>query len=57
MFHGLGQVIVVSILYGTIQMLWYMLTLVISSVITGCLMAFITSLIIKKLPEKLVNNS
>lgn len=56
-FHGLGQVIVVSILYGTIQMLWYMLTLVISSVITGCLMAFITSLIIKKLPEKLVNNS
>ena len=56
-FHGLGQVIVVSILYGTIQMLWYMLTLVISSVITGCLMAFLTSLIIKKLPEKLVTNS
>ena len=53
-FHGLGQVLVVSILYGTIQMMWYMLVLVISGAITGILMAIVTSLLIKKLPERLV---
>ena len=53
-FHGLGQVLVVSILYGTIQMMWYMLVLVISGAITGVLMAIVTSLLIKKLPERLV---
>ena len=54
-FHGLGQVLVVSILYGTIQMMWYMLVLVISGAITGVLMAIVTSLLIKKLPERLVD--
>ena len=53
-FHGLGQVLVVSILYGTIQMMWYMLVLVVSGAITGVLMAIVTSLLIKKLPERLV---
>ena len=53
-FHGLGQVLVVSLLYGTIQMMWYMLVLVVSGAITGVLMAIVTSLLIKKLPERLV---
>ena len=53
-FHGLGQIIVVSFLYGTIQMLWYMLILAVSGVITGILMAFVSSLLISKLPKKLI---
>lgn len=55
--HGLGQVLVVSLLYGTIQMVWYMFVIVISSVITGILMALVTSLIINKLPENLIKNN
>ena len=54
-FHGLGQVLVVSLLYGTIQMMWYMLILVVSGVITGVLMAIVTSLLISKLPERLIS--
>ena len=53
--HGLGQVLVVSLLYGTIQMVYYMFVIVISSLITGVLMALVSSLIIRKLPEKLIN--
>ena len=53
-FHGLGQVLVVSILYGTIQMMWYMLILVVSGAITGVLMAIVTSLLISKLPQRLI---
>ena len=55
-FHGLGQVLVVSILYGTIQMMWYMLILVVSGAITGVLMAIVTSLLISKLPKRLLVN-
>ncbi len=53
-FHGIGQIIVVCILYQTVQMLWYVLILAVSGTITGILMAFITSLIISKLPKKLI---
>ena len=53
-FHGLGQVLVVSLLYGTIQMMWYMLILAISGAITGILMAIVTSLLISKLPKRLI---
>ena len=53
-FHGLGQVFVVSFLYSTIQMIWYMVVLTISGIITGILMAFVTVLLIKKLPKKLI---
>lgn len=53
-FHGLGQIVVVSLLYGTIQMLWYMFVLVVSGIITGLLMASVTVLVINKLPKKII---
>ena len=53
-FHGLGQIFVVSLLYGTIQMIWYMCILVISGVITGILMASVSVLLIQRLPTKLI---
>lgn len=56
-FHGLGQVLVVCILYGTIQIVSYTLIIIISSIITGILMALVTALLIKKIPSKLINQS
>ena len=53
-FHGLGQVLVVSLIYGTIQMVWYMLVLLISGIITGVLMAMVTALLIKRLPKNFI---
>jgi len=53
-FHGLGQIFVVCILYQTIQMLYYMLILTISGIITGLLMAFVASLLLLKLPKNLI---
>lgn len=54
-FHGLGQLIIVALLYGTVQMMNYMFILIISGIITGLLMAFASVLIINKLPKRLFN--
>lgn len=54
-FHGLGQVLVVSLIYETFQMVNYAIILTISGIISGILMAFITSLLIRKLPKKYLN--
>ena len=53
-FHGIGQVVVVSMLYNTVQMMWYVFILSISGVVTGLLMAFVTAMLIKKLPKQLI---
>ena len=53
-FHGVGQVIVVSMLYNTVQMMWYVFILSISGVMTGILMAGVTAMLIKKLPHQLI---
>ena len=53
-FHGVGQVIVVSMLYNTVQMMWYVFILSISGIVTGILMAGVTSMLIKKLPNQLI---
>jgi heptaprenyl diphosphate synthase len=50
-FHGLGQVIVVAIIYKTVQMIDYVVILTISGVITGLLMAFIVNIILTKIPK------
>lgn len=55
-FHGLGQVIVVSIIYSTIQMFNYLIMLTISGIISGLLMAYISKLVIEKLPKNFINN-
>ncbi|MDY4788466.1 MAG: Gx transporter family protein [Bacilli bacterium] len=47
-FHGFGQVIVVSILYQTVYMLTYMLILTISGLISGILVAYLSKSIITK---------
>jgi heptaprenyl diphosphate synthase len=49
-FHGLGQVLVVSFVYQTLFMLNYMLLLTIAGLITGFLMAILVSLMLKRMP-------
>lgn len=55
-FHGLGQVIVVSIIYSTIQMFNYLIILSISGIVSGLLMAYVTQLVISKLPKYIVTS-
>lgn len=53
-FHALGQVIMVIILYSNIYMINYLVILEITSVISGVLTAFIASITLQKLPKRLV---
>ena len=54
-FHGIGQVLVVSIIYQTIQMFNYIIVLTISGIISGYLIALVIKLIIEKMPKSLLN--
>lgn len=48
-FHGIGQIIVVTLIYDSPGLVLYLPILMLSGVISGCLTAFITSLILLKL--------
>ena len=52
--HGLGQVLVVAILYQTIHIVSYVLILSITGAITGALVAYLSVLVIKRLPNRLI---
>ena len=49
--HGLGQVIVVSFAYQTALLMNYALALTILGIVTGIIVAWLASLILKRLPE------
>lgn len=53
-FHGIGQILVVSIIYQTVQMFNYLIILSISGIISGILMAVIVSLLLRKIPKSLL---
>lgn len=52
--HGLGQVLVVAILYQTAYIISYVLILSITGAITGVLVAYLSTLVIRRLPKRLV---
>ena len=54
LFHSLGQVLMVMILYNSVYMINYLVVLEITSVISGVLTAFIASFTLQKLPKRLV---
>lgn len=54
LFHSLGQVLMVMVLYNNIYMINYLPVLEIISIISGCLTAFISANILEKLPRKLL---
>ena len=53
LFHSLGQVLMVMILYSNVYMINYLPLLEIVSIISGCLTAFISAMLLEKLPTKL----
>ena len=56
-FHALGQVVMVMILYNSVYMINYLAILEITSVISGVLTAFIASVTLQKLPKRMVSTS
>lgn len=55
-FHGIGQVIIVSIIYQTIAMINYSIILTITGIISGYLMALLSKTLLSKLPKFIINN-
>lgn len=54
LFHSLGQVLMVIILYDNIYMINYLPILEVISIISGCLTAFISANVLEKLPKGLL---
>ena len=55
-FHALGQVLMVMILYSSIYMINYLVILEVTSVISGLLTAFVASVTLQKLPRRMIEN-
>ncbi len=53
-FHALGQVLMVMLLYSSVYMINYLVILEVTSVISGLLTAFIASLTLQKLPKRMI---
>lgn len=56
-FHALGQVFMVIILYNSIYMINYLVILEITSVISGLLTAFLASVTLQKMPKRMVEGA
>lgn len=56
-FHALGQVLMVIVLYNSIYMINYLVILEITSVISGVLTAFIASVTLQKLPQRIIEEN
>ena len=54
LFHSLGQVLMVMVLYDNIYMINYLPILEVVSIISGCLTAFISANVLMKLPKGLL---
>ena len=56
-FHALGQVLMVIILYNSIYMINYLVLLEITSVVSGLLTAFLASVTLQKLPKSMIERA
>ena len=54
LFHSLGQVLMVMLLYNNVYMINYLPVLEIISIINGCLTAFISANVLLKMPRKIL---
>ena len=53
-FHALGQVLMVMLLYNNVYMINYLVILEVASVVSGLLTAFIASVTLQKLPKRMI---
>ena len=56
LFHTIGQIIIVMIIYATYGLIFYFPILLISSIITGCLVALVSSIVLQKLDKSVFKN-
>jgi len=56
-FHALGQVLMVMLLYSNIYMINYLVVLEVASVISGVITAFVASVTLQKLPKSMIERS
>ena len=54
LFHSLGQVLMVMLLYSNVYMINYLPLLEVISIISGCLTAFISAMLLEKMPKRLL---
>lgn len=54
--HGIGQIIAACIMLGSLSAIFYLPILLFASIITGALIAFITSFLLRRIPEKMYKN-
>ena len=50
-FHGVGQILAVMVIYGSPGLILYLPILMLTGVISGCLTALVTSLVLLKLDK------
>ena len=55
-FHSVGQVLMVMILYNSVYMINYLVILVVASIISGLVTAFVASTSLSKLPKRMLEN-
>lgn len=53
-FHSLGQVLMVMLLYNNVYMINYLVILEITSIISGVITAFVASVTLQKLPKRMI---
>lgn len=53
-FHSLGQVLMVMLLYSNVYMINYLVILEITSIISGVITAFVASVTLQKLPKRMI---
>lgn len=53
-FHALGQVLMVILLYNSVYMINYLVILEVASVISGIITAFVASVTLQKLPQRMI---
>ena len=53
-FHAVGQVFMVIVIYNNIYMINYLVVLIIASVMSGLLTAFLASVTLQKLPSRMI---
>ena len=53
-FHSLGQVLMVMLLYSNVYMINYLVILEVTSIISGIVTAFVASVTLQKMPKRMI---
>ena len=54
--HGIGQIIAACLMLGTFSAIFYLPFLLLASILTGSIIAFISTFLLNRIPEKMYKN-